>query len=120
MSEKMKTATQVREEELRIDRRRMRAEQLTAAVLKMIEPFLRDDDGRERRDAYYALMELFHQEGIEILSDHDRAALGLPARDSKGWSEDEKRALDALRLEAMLRPLQMTIPAPPPETERIG
>jgi hypothetical protein len=112
MSDETATAIFLRERDLRMDLRRARTMQLTHAVMQAIEPFIRDEDGRERRDVYEALVRLFNDQGVEILTDFTRAEAGLPPRGPDGWTDAELRALEARRLEVMLRPISMVVPAP--------
>jgi hypothetical protein len=93
---------------LRIDLRRRRAEVLCHGVMQAIDPYL--DRDASRRDIYEALMKLFHQEGVEVLSDYDRQQYGLPPRGPDGWTVEEIVALEEKRLEMLRRPLTMTVP----------
>lgn len=98
------TATRI-DEERRINLRQQRATALTAVTLKAIEPFLDQGSDNVRRDAYYALMDLFMQQGVDIVTDHDRALLGLSPRTADGWTMEEIRAMDQLRLNTILPPI---------------
>lgn len=91
--------------DMRLDRRRLRANSLAAAVMQVITPYIRDEDGQERKEAYYAMLKLFLTEGVEVLTDNDRLAAGLPPRDEKGWTPDELAVFEAVRLEALARPV---------------
>lgn len=91
------------EQSLRINLRRKRAMSLVAAILQQINPYLKDD-GRHRRDAHDALMRVFVEEGVEVLTDHVRMTLGLSPRGPDGWTDEEIRALDLRRLELLLDP----------------
>lgn len=86
-----------------MDRRRIRADQILAAVLHAIEPFVKDG---EMNDAARSLTALLRTEGAEIVTDAMRADAGLPPRGPDGWTADELRAVEAHRLSLMLQPLQ--------------
>lgn len=103
----MSTATHQIE---RMDLRRRRAMSLASAIMNKLEPYINDD---AYRGAYDALAELLGQEGVEVLTDHDRQAHGLPPRGPDGWTTDELIALERRRLELMTRPLSFTVPTSP-------
>lgn len=96
-------ATKTYEENYRINLRRMRADALLAAVLDKIRPFLNEDC---EKDAYYALLEFFIQEGVEVLTDYHRKEMGLPSRDGEGWTPKEVHALELKRMEELLAPFK--------------
>lgn len=83
--------------------RYLRARMLTAEVLRSIEPFLNLDV--RRQDVSDAVLNLFMTEGVEVLTDHTRAEIGLPPRNAKGWTMEEVLALERVRLELMTRPM---------------
>lgn len=93
------------------DLRRNRAMQFTAAVMNKVGPYIRDETGHEMRDAHDALFELFFQEGVDVITDHDRAEAGLPPRGPDGRTVEEMVALEARRLEMLTRPLAVFVPA---------
>ena len=93
---------------LRIDLRRRRAESLVHGVMQALDAHIVPD---ARKDAYYALLELFCRQGVEVLSDYDRQQCGLPPRGPAGWTVEEIIALEEKRLELLRRPITMTIPA---------
>jgi len=103
------TATEVmREQDLKLNLRRMRAEMFVSAVLNELRPFLREEDGpcdRPERDAYYALLKLFIDQGVDVITDYTRQEAGLPPRDGEGWTRDELVALEAARLALIMRPM---------------
>lgn len=105
MSEKAMTATEVMEERRRMDLRRVRANVLLAAVMGELSNLVTD-----QREAYDRLYELFHREGVEILTDYTRSEIGLPPRSFDGWTDAEINALEMSRLETLLRPLRMVVP----------
>lgn len=102
------TATQIMQRRLdgdmRLDRRRRTADALTNAISRAIEPFLGDDE-HAREDAARAIYGVLMDQGLFVLTDQDREALGLPPRDDKGWTADEIRAYEARLLDMMTRPL---------------
>lgn len=84
----------------RYDRRRHRATQLTAAIMRKVGHLVED-----RREFHDLLFELFHQEGYEVISDYDRAEMGLPPRGPDGWTLEEIAAVEQVRLEVILSAL---------------
>jgi len=103
------TATAIRSREIpRYNLREARARGLVAAVLHEIGPCI--DEG-QMREVHHRLIELFFHKGVEVLTDHDRELAGLPPRDQDGWTADELRIHEARKLELLLRPLTVTIPA---------
>ena len=87
----------------RMDVRRRRAESLAVAILREID----DHVARESwRDIHHKLLDLLTMEGVEILTDADRATIGLPPRGPDGWTAEEIVALENHRLQALLRPMQ--------------
>ncbi len=102
------TATNFRADSLRFDLRRSRTQVLTHAVLKEIGPYLREGH-RTERDVYEARLKLFYEQGVEIITDVDRAGLGLPPRGPDGWTGEEIVALEQRRLEILTAPIVMQI-----------
>lgn len=90
--------------------RQRRAAMLTAAVLQKIMPFLDESQHRVLSDTHDALLGLFMEKGVEVLTDFDRAEIGLSPRTEDGWTPDEILALERVRLEIMMRPI--TLPSP--------
>ncbi len=95
---------------LRYDLRRRRATALTAAVLGEMRRQGVDlhDDYRGIHDA---LMNVFTQEGVEVVTDYTRAEAGLPPRGPDGWTLEEMAALERARLEAITAPIRFTVPS---------
>lgn len=89
----------------RPNRRHQRAAALLAAVYQAIAPYLdaREDPGEVRG----LIMDLLTAEGVEVLTDRMRADIGLSPRGPDGWTAEEILALEAHRLDAMLRPLPL-------------
>lgn len=94
----------------RMDLRRRRAETLAHAALRKLDLLL-ENDSRSQEAAFYALLELFMDNGCEVLTDLDRQQIGLSPRDREGWTADEVRALEALRLKELLRPVYFLLPS---------
>jgi hypothetical protein len=98
------------EESMRFDLRRRRADALTSAVLQELD--LRGFPREIKREVYRALTDVFMREGVEVLSDYTRAEIGLPPRGPDGWTLEEMLALERVRLDAITRPMTMTMPLP--------
>lgn len=106
-----KTATQIASEKhLYLNLRRRRAEALVANTMRVLDGII--PDGR-KRDAYYALLDSYIGAGVEVLTDQERADAGLQPRGELGWTPQELHALEAKRLEALMRPVAMFLPTPP-------
>jgi hypothetical protein len=106
----MQTAT---EQLKRQDLRMMRAQYLVAAVIQKISPFLDERQDRARRDAHEALIELFHNEGVDVITDASRADAGLPPRGPDGYTVDELLAIEKRRLDYLSAPLIATLNGEP-------
>lgn len=86
--------------------RLLRARQLAHAAINKLDQFIPEDAQRSAMDA---LLALFMEEGVEVLTDHTRSEAGLPERDEKGWTFEEIQALERVRIEVMLRPIPQFI-----------
>lgn len=110
----MKTATETRIPWA--DRRKIRADALTAMTMRVIERYLDSSpEAREhnvRRLAANALFELFYVAGAEVITDLDRANAGLPPRNDEGYAERELQILEAHREQALMQPLVASVPFP--------
>lgn len=73
------------------------------AIRQEIAPFL--ERGADERLLMKKLFALCMQRGVEVLTDADRATLGLPARTTDGWTAEEIVALEQRRLKAMYAPM---------------
>jgi len=109
----MRTATQ---EIMRIDLRRRRADLLAAAVFERLWPrinAIHPDDLPDRvaRVVHDTVLDVFSEQGVEVVTDHDRAAIGLPPRGPDGWTVEEMAALERRRLELLTAPLVMPMKA---------
>lgn len=91
------------------DMRRLRADALTAHVMRVISPFITDYENNAHARAQEELRKVFHSAGVEIVTDIDRAQAGLMPRNDQGYTVEELQILDMRRREAMLRPLPITI-----------
>lgn len=94
------------------DMRRMRTEQFVAEVMRVVSPYICDPDarGREEAEVYRRLIDHFWTVGIDFVSDHIRAQVGLPLRNDRGWTPQELRVMEDLRIEAMMRPVRPILP----------
>jgi hypothetical protein len=103
MTEHKLTATAL---SMRPNVRSRRADNLAHEVMAIVSRAL---DRHPRQDAereiFHELSETFRQQGVEIITDADRAAAGLPARDGHGWTPAELLALENHRITAMTRPI---------------
>jgi len=97
---------------MRIDRRRLRIQPLLHEILNIVSKHLSDEDYRRDalREIHYELFDKLHEQGVEIVSDHTRAEVGLPPRGPDGWTNEELIALEQKRLEMITRPIQMIVP----------
>lgn len=92
-----------------VDLRRRRAEAFTAAVMREIGDIIPDD---VRREVFYRLNDLFHENGASIMTDEDRAKEGLEPRDAKGLTPSERVRDEQLMQQAMLMTLTPMIIKP--------
>lgn len=93
-----------------INRRHLRTQQLLGLVLHHIRPYLDPNPAsRADREVARVLDDLFHCAGVQIITEADRAAAGLPPRDHNGMTLEELAVYEARMREAMLRPLQMFV-----------
>jgi len=95
----------------RADLRKMRAQTMVYAVLEVLRRYTepaREVQGRITAD----LMDMFRDKGVEVLTDFDRERYGLPKRSADGWSLEEIQAVEAKRLELMMRPAPTIVPIP--------
>jgi hypothetical protein len=100
------------DESMRQDMRRLRIQPLLHQILHIVGKHLSDEDHRRNamRALHNELFDKLYEEGVEIVSDHTRAAMGLPARGPDGWTIEELIALEQKRLEVLTKPLQMIVP----------
>jgi hypothetical protein len=93
------------------DKRMHRAQVLTAQIMRLADPYIcSHGESNGHRRFYDELMKLFWNGGFDVLTDADRAEAGLPIRGRNGWTEDELQAFERYKLEAMMRPLTVTVP----------
>lgn len=89
-----------------VDLRRMRAENVTASLMQEIRPLLNNSDKHDlERDIHDAIYRLLWRSGVDVITDYERKMAGLPDRNNEGYTDDELRALEARRLEVMLKPI---------------
>lgn len=91
-------------ETMRIDKRRVRAEQFAHAIFQKVRPYLHDSDADHvDKDVFYAIFEVCHAEGVEVLTDAHRTQLGLSPRGPDGWTDEEIVIMEHTMQAAMLR-----------------
>lgn len=95
---------------LTVDLRRQRAMAMTAHVMQIVSKYVRNDETDALRHINRDLFELFHDSGIDVVTDQMRQEAGLPPRDEDGWTPHELQILEAKRIETMLKPLQVVLP----------
>lgn len=100
----------------RHDRRRLRAQPLLHALMEKVRPYLRDE--RDLRYIFSELDQAMREAGVELLTDVIRSDLGLPPRGPDGWTDEEIRALETARLDAITRPIFLPISMAPEELKR--
>lgn len=99
------TAETMRHEGLRINRRYMRAQQLTAAIMNLLKDHIETHgDEDHHREAHYKLLALFSENGFEVVTDGDRERAGVEPRDEKGWTATEMVEMERRIMDAMLTP----------------
>lgn len=96
------------DEAIRIDLRRRRIQPLIAEILQIVSRHLSEDDYRRNamRELHDELFDKLFDQGIEIVTDHTRAEIGLPPRGPDGWTVAELLALEQVRLEMLTRQLR--------------
>ena len=97
----------------RRDMRLMRAQHLVAAVMQKLGPYFDDRQDSARRDAYEALLELFRSEGVDVITDAQRADAGLSPRGPDGYTVDEMLAIEKRRIDMLAAPLIATLNGEP-------
>jgi len=107
-----RTAT---EEMTRLNMRRRRADSLAAAVLQRLLPRIdatHPDELPDRivRLVHGALAEALNEQGVDVVTDNDRAEAGLPPRGPEGWTAEELWVLERKRLELLMAPIRIEIP----------
>ncbi len=92
---------------MRADKRRLRAQSMTAAIMHIVGRYISDEDQRRNamRDLSYELFDHMWKEGVEIVTDEDRRMAGLPPRGPDGWTLEELVILEQRRLEIMRAPM---------------
>lgn len=91
---------------LTIDRRRMRANSITAHIMQAIGKYMCDHgDVDGAKEASRALFDMLFQAGAYIVTDLDRANAGLSPRDYNGLTREELQIMEAKMLEALLAPM---------------
>lgn len=96
--------------EIRPELRYRRAQALCAHITQIVSPAICEHTERNlRRDIVRDLMEFLFDEGVEVITDADRAAAGLAPRGVSGMTAHELQELEMRRIEAMMRPITMTV-----------
>ena len=98
---------------MRQDMRRLRLQPLLAEILNIVSKNLSDEDDRRNamRQIHNELFDKLYDQGVELVTDHMRADMGLPPRGPDGWTVEELMALEQRRLEMMTKPMQFIVPA---------
>lgn len=92
-----------------------RAEMLAGIVMHLISPMIEQHDEVDLRSvAYRKLVEFFATVGVDVVTDFERQAAGLPMRDLQGYAPEELHALEIYRRAAMLQPFAVQFPNHPP------
>ena len=86
--------------------RALRAQSVVSGIMEIVG---RHAPGADKYSIYRELVESFEKQGVEIVTDHTRQEAGLPPRGPLGWTAAELVALEQARLEALLRPLAVTV-----------
>lgn len=87
-----------------------RAQALCAHITQIVSPAICEHTERNlRRDVVRDLMEFLFDEGVEMITDQDREAAGLAPRGVSGMTAHELWVLEMHRLDAMTRPITMTV-----------
>lgn len=92
------------------DMRLNRARQMTAHVMHAIGKYITNEEDNFHARASRDLLDLFYDNGVDIITDQMRADAGLPLRGEKGWTNEELQIMEARRIEAMLKPASYLMP----------
>lgn len=93
--------------------RRHRALALNCEIMRVVSKFLQTPEhyeNNDERDCSRKILELLMRDGVEVLTDADRAHAGLEPRGPDGWTMSEIHAYEARRLAVMLSPMPATMP----------
>jgi hypothetical protein len=100
------------------DRRRMRADQLTACIMHALSRYMLDTcQSRAASD----LFELLYEKGIEVITDQERSEAGLQPRNAEGLTPQDLHALELHRMQVLTSPfiqVKMNDPLPLKEAKR--
>jgi hypothetical protein len=99
----MKTATETMN---MINLRERRAFELAHAIMKETVDFV---PRRLEREFFRRLVDVLETAGVEVITDAERERAGLPPRGPEGWTAPELLALERAWLEALYKPMIMTI-----------
>lgn len=87
--------------------RRARASNITANIMHIVRKYIYDN--KSVSNASRELMETLYESGAEIITDADRAVVGLSTRDSYGLTSEELRIIEARRIQVTLGSIQPMI-----------
>lgn len=88
-----------------VDRRKIRAQQLAAAIMQEIDYYI---PGVSKKNLFHALLETLYRNGAYIMTDKDREELGLEPHDGMGWKLSERLEAKIRRQQAMLAMVNKT------------
>ncbi len=83
------TASEAREAMQIEDIRERRSKQLAGSIIHCLRRYIPD---AAINDAHHELLKLLYESGAYLMTDEDRAELGLEPRDELGWTPSEKLA----------------------------
>lgn len=85
------------------NRRFQKSQHVTAHVMHILKNII--PANADFRAIARELEDFFYSQGIDFITEADRAAAGLQPRDHNGLTIDELRAIDARYLQDLLKPL---------------
>ncbi len=85
----------------RTDKRGRRADALAHAVMQEIGGMLQSD---MKRDAHRAIVDMLWRIGADVITDAERAEIGLETRDNMGWTARELAMWESHLLMKMCEP----------------
>lgn len=102
----------------RLDRREMRAQQVTSLVLQALDRSAAFLSRAQLRAVGEELMRQFTDNGVEVLTDWHRSQAGLQPRGPDGWTIEELFTYERLLLECIGKPIVMAMPKLDAEEEK--
>ena len=86
---------------------------MLGAVFHVVGKYVCDHTGANLyRRCAEELFDFFCSQGVQVITDAERAAAGLPLRDENGLTEEELQILENKMLEAMRAPLPFVASKP--------